>query len=249
MNGYSSTINSTIAPFTVSTPLETLDLQYHGENAQDWFDGAEEHRLWRSDQFYNLEINFVHMHSACGCNSPWDAGWSAGFRYFRFDENLTFGSLRNGASWGEPANEAYLSDTISNDLFGFQVGFELAYRFTDNVRVFIAPKVGIYDNFMNTNFQSYLGDGTVGTTPYGPFPVRANRSDIAFLSQIDLGIDWRFSRNWSAQVGYRVIAATGIAQADDQFPQYIVDQPAIQHIDNHSSLVLHGAFMGVTYNF
>ena len=102
---------------------------------------------------------------------------------------------------------------------------------------------------MNTNFQSYLGDGTVGTTPYGPFPVRANRSDIAFLSQIDLGIDWRFSRNWSAQVGYRVIAATGIAQADDQFPQYIVDQPAIQHIDNHSSLVLHGAFMGVTYNF
>jgi hypothetical protein len=37
--------------------------------------------------------------------------------------------------------------------------------------------------------------------------------------------------------------------ADDQFPQYIVDMPEIAHIDNHSSLLLHGAFAGLTYNF
>ncbi len=249
MDGYNSTINSTIAPYTVSTPLETAYLQFNGENAQDWFDGAEEHRLWRNDQFYDAEINLVRMQSACGCGSPWEAGWSAGFRYFRFQEGLTFGSLRNGGTWGQPDNEAYLSDNITNDLFGFQVGFDLAYRFADHAYFFVAPSFGIYDNDMNTFFQAYLGNGAVGTTPYGAFPVRSNRNDVAFLSQIDLGINWQISQHWGALVGYRVIAVTGVAEADDQFPQYIVDQPEIQHIDNHSSLVLYGAFAGVSYNY
>jgi hypothetical protein len=67
--------------------------------------------------------------------------------------------------------------------------------------------------------------------------------------QIDVGVDWQLSRNWSARVGYRVVALTGVALADDQFPQYIVDMPEIAHIDSHSSLLLHGAFAGLTYNF
>ena len=127
------------------------------------------------------------------------AGKPAGRRacgYFRFDENLTFGSLRNGGTWGELANEAYLNDNITNNLFGFQIGFDLAYRFAGCAKFFVSPKIGIYDNAMNQNFQAYLGNGTVGTTPYGPFPARGNRNDVAFLSQIDLGIDWQFSRNW-----------------------------------------------------
>ena len=55
--------------------------------------------------------------------------------------------------------------------------------------------------------------------------------------------------NWSARAGYRVVAITGMGLADDQFPQYINDIPEIENIQHSSSLVLHGAFLGVTYNF
>ncbi len=53
----------------------------------------------------------------------------------------------------------------------------------------------------------------------------------------------------SARIGYRVVSICGIAEADDQFPQYIVNVPEIAHIDGHANLILHGVFAGLTYNF
>jgi hypothetical protein len=245
VDGYRSTTN----PNTVSTPLQVTDLMFQTDRTADlWFEGAAEHRLWRRDRYYDGEISLVRVPTSTGDGSPWDLGWNVGFRYFRFGENLIFGSRQIGGTW-ESAGAAYLNDSISNDLFGVQIGFELGCHVADNVRLYISPKTGIYNNNMHQTFQAYLGDGSVGTTPYGPFPTSATRDDIAFLTQIDLGVDWQFSRNWGAQVGYRVILLNGIAEGDDQFPQYIVDIPEIQHIDNHSSLILHGAFAGVTYRF
>ena len=72
---------------------------------------------------------------------------------------------------------------------------------------------------------------------------------MSFLSQIDLGAEWQFTRNLSARAGYRVVAITGTGLADDQFPQYMVDTPEIANIQHCSSLVLHGAFAGLTYCF
>ena len=115
------------------------------------------------------------------------------------------------------------------------------------------PKVGIYNDHMNQDFRAYLGNGAAATTGSsgvaGTYPVCSSRDALAFLTQIDLGLDWTISRCWSARLGYRVLAMTDIALADDQFPQYLVDVPEIAHIDNHSSLVLHGVFAGLTYNF
>ena len=37
----------------------------------------------------------------CCCDSPWDIGWSMGVRYFRFEENLSIGSLQAGHNWGD----------------------------------------------------------------------------------------------------------------------------------------------------
>jgi len=250
LSGYRSTTNP-LSPFTVSTPLRVGELQFGGSSATGWFDGAAEHRLWRRDEFQNVEVNLMRLQAACSCDSPWDIGWSMGVRYFRFEENLKFGSLAGGHSWGEGGGlyEAYLNDTVTNSLLGFQFGFDAAYSVVDGCRLFVTPKMGIYDNHINQNFQAYLGNGIVGTGPYGSFPVVASRDALAFLMQIDVGVDWQLSRNWSARVGYRVVALTGVALAEDQFPQYIVDLPEIAHIDSHSSLLLHGAFAGLTYNF
>jgi hypothetical protein len=233
----------------VSTPLNVSQVTFHGVTADNWFENAESHRLWRRDEFHDIEINLIREQMTGPYDSPWDIGWSVGVRYFRFHDFFQFASVAVNHHWGEPASEAYLSDDITNNLIGPQFGFDAAYNLFPNVRLFITPKVGIYDNYMDHTFQARLGDGTNGSGVYGDFPVNSTRHGLSFLTQIDLGADWRFAQNWSARLGYRVVAITGIGTADDQFPQYIVDKPEIANIQNCSSLVLHGAFLGVTYNF
>jgi hypothetical protein len=253
LTGYRSTMNPTPGG-TVSTPLEVNPMMFGGTPAENWFDGAAEHRLWRRDDFQNVEINLLREQLACCCNSPWDVGWSVGMRYFRFEEALTFGSLVNGHNWGDSngAFEGYFDDHTANNLMGVQCGFDVAYNIgpcCHGVRLFISPKIGIYDNYIDQTFAAHTGDGINGTGPYGSFPVHSTRNGLSFLTQVDLGADWQFARNWSLRAGYRVVAVTGVALADDQFPQYMVDMPAIADIQHYSSLVLHGAFVGVTYCF
>jgi hypothetical protein len=234
----------------VSTPLALNRLDFGSLGASLWFDDAQEHRLWRRDEYYNLEVNLVREQLAWACDSRWDIGWSFGVRYFRFQDFLQFGTLNhNGANWGDLPNTAYLSDRATNNLIGAQVGFDASWRMFNNVRLFVSPKFGIYDNYLESDFQAHTGNGIQARSPYGSFPVQGSANDIAFLTQIDAGVDWQFSRNWSARVGYRVVAISGVGLADDQFPQYITDIPEIEHVSRYSSLVLHGAFAGITYNF
>ena len=62
----------------------------------------------------------------------------------------------------------------------------------------------------------------VNVPGYPDFPAHGTTTGIAFLTQIDVGADWQFTRNWSARAGYRVVAITGMGLADDQFPAVYV---------------------------
>jgi hypothetical protein len=255
--GYNSVLPPTA--LGLGTPLQFRQVQFNGQTAENWFGvidpthGALEHRLWRRNEFQNVEINVLRTPMIGNSCSPWGIDWLFGARYFRFEENLTFASLRNGYTWGQGAGEAYMNDQIINSLLGFQFGFDVDYRVANNLRLFAGPRFGIYNNHIDHTFRLYLGDGTVATTGGsgvpGTYPVHSTTDNISFLTQIDLGLDWQFARQWSARVGYRVVAATGIGLADNQLPQYMVDIPEIANIDHNGQLILHGAFMGITYNF
>lgn len=239
----------------VSTPLNIthiyFDLPGGTTYATALFTGAQSHTLERRDEVYNCEINLIREQLAWAYDSPWDIGWSVGVRYFRFQDSLMFSSVSNLGDY-----EAYFKDTTTNNLIGAQFGFDAAYNVGRGIRLFITPKVGIYDNLLDGDFSAkarptggdYV-DGNVDVTGYSNFPVHGTGNGIAFLTQIDLGADWQFSRNWSVRAGYRVVAVSGIGTADDQFPQYLCDTPDIRNIQHTSSLILHGAFAGLTYNF
>ena len=274
LNGYSS---QSIAGGTVSTPLlvdaNNNGITFGGVNGAVYFDGAQEHIVRRENEIQNIEINLLgtpgiaygaygamgcgscggYGCSSCGCN-PFSLGWNLGVRYFRFEENFLFGS-RNGATWGEAGgtNEAYLDDNCRNDLVGFQFGADFSYTMFGKWRVFAAPKLGIYNNHVQHYFNLRRGDGVVASAaPAGvtdTYPVSSSEDALAFLSEIDLGLDWQVAPHWSVFLGYRVIFATGIALADNQIPTYVVDIPEIADIDTNGDLVLHGAFAGVTVRF
>ena len=241
---------------SVSTPLIVSDIEFGGVNGTIYFDSAQEHRVWRRDELHNIELNLIRRPVNPGWYGPVGIDWSVGVRYFRFEEDWTFGSLDLGCTWGGNGglDEAYLRDKAVNHLVGVQMGFNFNWQVGHNLRLFLVPECGIYNNHITNLFEAYRGDGTVAnpTAASGmtdTYPVSSSDDLVSFLTQIELGAEWQFTPRWSAFVGYRVLFATGIALADNQIPTYVVDIPEIAEIDHESNLVLHGAFAGVTFQF
>jgi hypothetical protein len=259
MTGSETTTNP-YSPYTISTPLQTDNINFYLPNsvivpATTFFTNAASSTVSRRDEFYDFEINLLRERLAWTCDSGWEIGWSFGVRYFRFQEALSVSVINNDVG-GLGVGDAYFKDTVTNNLVGPQIGFDLAYNLGNNFRLFATPTFGVCANIVDSSFQAQgrLGsgayaDGTNTITGYPNFPAHGANTGIAFLTQIDMGADWQFARNWSARAGYRVVAMTGMGLADDEYPQYLCDTPEMHNPQHSSSLVLHGAFFGVTYNF
>jgi hypothetical protein len=250
-----NSMGSLTHPSTVSTPLVVSGIEFGGINGTYYFDNAQEHRLWRYNEVHSVELNLIRRRMLWTYDMPWDIDWVVGIRYFRFKDRFIFGS-RKGATWGEAGGteEAYLQDEVTNDLLGFQFGFDANYHVGCSWRLFLTPKMGIYNNHIDNSFHAYRGDGaaanpTVASGQTGTFPVEASKDVVSFLTQIDVGAEWQFASRWSARMGYRVVAVTDVGLADNQIPPYVVDIPEIANIDHNANLILHGAFAGLTYNF
>jgi len=160
--------NSITFPGGVSTPLNFSqgNVSFNGFPATNWFDNAEEHRIWRESNVQSIEMNLVRSQFYLSTSLPWTLDWSFGVRYFRFDDRLTFGSLQGGGPpnlWTDAGLSAYLEDRVVNNLIGFQFGFDAKYRVAPSLRAFVTPKFGLYGNHINNRFRLQLNDGTVAT--------------------------------------------------------------------------------------
>lgn len=250
---FSDFVSRSISGGTVSTPLLVDEVFFGAGNpATNYFDNAAEHRVRRESELHNVEINFLAGQPLLARGSL-AVDWFVGARYFRFADELSFGAVQNGYTWGSEGgiHEAYLRDRVTNDLLGGQFGFKASYLLGLNLRLFLNPTFGIYGNHIKNRFELNRGDGMVATTdPYmGAYPVSSSRDVVSFMTQLDVGLDWQFAPNWSANIGYRVLAATGIGLADEQIPTRINDIPDIAEIDYNGNLILHGAFAGLTLQF
>ncbi len=240
----------------VSSPLLFNDLEFAvGDPVEGYFNNAMEHRLRRTNELHNLELNVIEGNrSSRGC-SPWSRQMLFGIRYFKFDEDLVFATLDQGGTWGGNGglDEVRLSDSISNDLLGAQVGCLFQRQIGSRASFFITPKFGIYNNHIQNRFDLRRGDGTAAMPSSfsgvnGSYPVEASTNVVSFLSEANIGLQYQLSNRWTLLGGYRVVAITGVGLADNQIPQYLVDIPEIADINTDGSLVLHGAFFGVSYS-
>jgi hypothetical protein len=239
----------------VSTPLAVDELDFGtAGTGQDFFDGAEEHRLRRRNEFNNVEINFIRNRMADGWSDAFDLSGSFGFRYFQFYEDLRFTSLRQGGSWSNLVDQANIEDRIRNNFFALQFGLDGRYNLGYNLHLFASPKIGLGVNHIENRFDPYRGDGLRATPSasshvVGSYPTTGKSDGFSFLGQIDVGVDWQFHPQWKAFVGYRMITMTGVGLADHQIPMYLVDIPEERTVHNNGSLLLHGGFAGLEFNF
>ena len=240
----------------VSSPLQFNDLEFAPSDAVvDYFDSASAHRLTRSNELHNIEVNAIAGIPSCQGCGRWSYQMLVGVRYFKFDEDLLFETLDQGGTWGGNGglDEVRLSDSVSNDLIGAQVGCFMKRPIGSRANFFITPKFGIYNNHIENRFDLRRGDGTAAAPSAfsgvsGSYPVESSTDVVSFLSEVNLGMQYQMTNRWTLYGGYRVVAITGVGLADNQIPQFIVDIPEIADIDTDGSLVLHGAFFGVSYS-
>jgi len=244
LDGYASVRGDSLPGGSVSTPINLEDqfgpVTIGGNPASDYFDGATEHRIWRNDEIHNIEINLLSQQLYNSGRGQFT--WLAGVRYFRFDDSLIFGSVAGGFEFGQdPAEEAYLSSRAVNNLVGFQLGARADYYVTPRLSLWGTPKIGIYGNSVDIRNRFYLGDGTEG------FDIRARSTDLSFLASIDLGVAYQFGSHWRAFLGYRAIAVTQVALADNQYLPYLAATNDFADAKTNGSLILHGGLAGLEF--
>lgn len=240
LTGYASYYD----PGNLLTPIDLFGVNIGGVPATTYFDDADEHRIWRRNTFQNVELNWYSMPLSMPVK-PCTLTWLCGLRYFQFNEGLVFGSVEGGYEFGEDGgiHEAYINAQVRNRLFGPQVGVIGNYFVRPRLSLFAVPKFGICANWVHEDFQVYRGDGV------NAYTVRENQTLLSFVSQFDVGANWAITPRCSIFGGYRVLIANGVALADNQYPQYLIDTPDIADIKPNGNLILHGAMFGLQFVF
>jgi hypothetical protein len=241
MNGFAE-INS--ATNELSTPMnlqtQTGDVEINGVPVGDYWDNSASHRIYRNDRVNNFELN--------GLLGAWNYGRLTvlpfvGFRYFRFDERLTFQGLAGGGDWDNGSDWAALQNRMVNNLYGFQVGTYANYMLLERFGWFIGPKVGLYANQMNGRTLLSDGNGNVA------YDIEAHKSDFSMLAEIDTGFTYFWRPNVFTYIGYRVVGVSNIALADNQYLPFLADEQGFGQVKENGSLILHGVMLGGGFTF
>lgn len=224
-----------------------------------WVDNADVHRIRRDYEFHNVELNLLNYpgcfaFNACG-QPRFRYNWIAGVRFFRFEEDLEFAAKEAGAgtTFVGDNTEVQYNIGVENNLVGFQLGGQGECFLTDRLSLIAGTKLGLYGNRINHSSVIYNVDG-VAVVNNGPnagrqFNVRSNKSDVAFLGEANVGLNYRLTSCWSAGIGYRAVAVTGVALSTNQIPGDLRGIDDLTLIDSNGSLILHGGFANVTYNY
>ena len=244
MSGFASVA----LPGQLSTPLNLGNVNIGPNSATFYFDNAYQHAIWRSNSFNNFEWNALRravFAPAFTCGAPRLLFTGiAGVRYFRFTDNLLFGSV-NSPNFSDDggAFAGYLNTGVTNSLVGFQIGTRVDYFILPRVRLYAMPKFGLYGNQVNMREHLYSGDGLQG------FDVLAHRTTVSTLGQIDVGAGYQITPRFSAYAAYRLMGITRAGLADNQIPPFLADQQSMQNIKTNGDLILHGVMIGGMYNF
>lgn len=245
-----------------------------------WFQPAQAHRLSRDWEFHNLEVNLLTVRNAynggcgvsgvgCGpslgglrglgcwdpCRPRLNVAWLAGFRYFRFDEELQFASDNGDAVFDGGLDEMYYDVDVENNLYGFQLGAEAEYFLTRRLSVLANSKFGVYMNHIDQR-QSVASPGgnAFVNDPASPnfgaeYDINSDEDTLAFLGEFDLGGAFYLTDNLRLTGGYRLVAASGVARAREQMPYNFDDILGATDPNDHDTMFLHGAYSGVEFNY
>lgn len=268
-------------------------LDYNGQPANNFVDGAAVHRLYRTTELHNLEFNRIWNCGGCcqtsccatGCDSycdpccsnnggcyggrrsgsqgccgghgcggccggPWTFGVLTGFRYLRFEDNISFASDPNDTVFTGEADELYYNIDCDNDLWGWQFGgFGEKAIGGSGLSLVFGAKAGVFLN--DADARSTIG-GSAGlaTINNGPnqgvaWDISSSDDRIATIAELQAGVAWAFCPTWRVRGDYRLIGISGVALPTNQIYQDLRGIQDVALISTNGDLILHGVFMGL----
>lgn len=255
--GESSVTNSGLTG-NLNTPLEHnfQGLSYNPggglQNLDDFFNDAEIHRLQRSFDFYNVELNLFQDPTLFAYHTGhhnFSVGALGGIRFFRFSEGMTFSADTTDAAFNGDATEVHYGIDVDNNLIGPQVGFIGNWNY-GRWNTHLGTKLGLYGNHIKHRSRVYGSEGTaVINNALSPnngreYDVNATRGRVSFLGEFDLGTTYQVTQRFSLTGGYRVVAVTGVALSTEQVPQNFEDLEIVHSTPSNGDVILHGAYFG-----
>jgi len=227
-----------------------------GVTAKNVFDDARTHTVTRESNINNFELNWLRRGRSHGRRS---VEYLVGFRYFQFDDSLSFSASDIGPSsvpgYINPEFASYDSQ-VENDLYGVQFGRRSQISLFKRVSLFFGVNGGLFNNRI-TSLQTAgysFADGSfdrpdVLQGQYAGTPVnfKSEKDDLSLLGEVDLGLIYQISNRLRARIGYRGIGVSNIAFAGDQLEDQLWDVKRVQKIDNDADLILNGGYAGLEF--
>ncbi len=176
---------------------------------------------------------------------------SHGFRWFGMKDEFELAANINGAA-GYQADDLYYNVDTRNNLYGYQFGGRLVYCLNCRWNLSIGGKIGLYGN--HAKYRQRIGTETALAyrNAVATDFILTEDSDtvLSTLSELDLGLGYRLSSAWTVRGGYRLMGITGVATATDQFAsEYGSSLAPSTYINANDSILLHGGYVGLEYNW
>ena len=239
--------------------LQYLEDPQSGQTLQDIFYNSDSHILVRNTDINNFEVNLLnnggHYYTRRGRAANFEL--FGGFRWFQFDETLSYISNGQSVAGANPQQQVAQIPTqntyrsfVENDLVGFQLGCRNEVCLGKRLAAFGGISTGIFNNRVNT-FQSFFNQDqqlarlTSGNFAGQDFAFGDQQDQVAFLSELNVGLTYQLSHSLRARFGYRALGVAGVALAADQIPTNFSDPSRIQTARTNGSLLLHGGFLGL----
>ena len=227
----------------LNTLLNISGLSYNGfgNPLSAVFNSSANQTLTRSFEYHNVEWNFT---SDILIDDKQSIRLLTGFRYFKADDRFNLN-----------IDDVAYSVTDDNHLFGAQVGALWTKRKGSKLTYHIGVKTGVFFNAIDHRTKIFGAAGHAFIEDPAimnwrdDFNEYSKKIDMSFLGQLELGFDYLLTPSCQLTAGYRVMGVTGMAFATDQIPASFAEAAEGQPVTADGSLIMHGAYIGLDWNF
>lgn len=224
----------------INSRLDLSDVLYDGFPLSNIYENSREQRVFRMNQFQNIEINLLQQALVVDPQNRWGMAYFMGARYFKYREILEYYAVQANSEFSDNdmTTQSGYHIRMRNSLIGWQVGARGHLYLTERLRLFATPRAGIFANAISMDQDLCM-----------VIRLNSTKTDVTLLGQLDIGASFQLFRCCSIFGSYRAMGIAGVANADDQIPRTFDSLPDLAQINSSGSIILHGWNMGIQFQF
>lgn len=212
--------------------------------------GAQLQCIRRSFEAHNVEVNFIrNPYRRTGCVHY---ELLMGARYLNLNDRFSYLTDYTSTTLGDdPNNELDYTIDVDNNLIGAQIGGRMDYYFWRCFSVNVGSKLGIYGNHISHRQYIQGGNGFAYNGAGENYDINSSRNQVAFVGELFAGLSYDINQCWRLTGGYRALTACGVATSVGNIPRDrdFASLTRSGEIQADDSLLLHGAYFGLEYNW